>query len=67
MKTRKVLSLILSLLLVMTLLPWEAAPARAADFSGDGTEDNPFKVDNWSDLQACLSRGGYIVLDTSLT
>ena len=63
MKTKRIFAFLLCLVLALSLLPWEAVPVRAAD---EGTEENPYLVDDWDDLATCLSDGGYIRLRRSV-
>lgn len=54
---RRTILFLITLLATVTL--W---PVSAWAYTGSGTADAPYLVDNWADLKTCMAAGGYIKL-----
>lgn len=59
---RRTILFLITLLATVTL--W---PVSAWAYTGSGTADAPYLVDNWADLKTCMAAGGYIQLTGNCT
>lgn len=59
---RRTILFLITLLATATL--W---PVSAWAYTGTGTADAPYLVDNWADLKTCMAAGGYIQLTGNCT
>ena len=67
-KSKRILATWLTLCLMLALFP--SLPARAADFSGEGTAANPYRISNAADLSLLatnLNADTYFELTSDIT